>query len=154
MEQNKKDIICTYMDLVEKPEIIILKGKKIPSLNEYAENYLANLNNEKYNNNLNSNNQIDDGISSIKRKSMNNSNNNSFITNNFNNQNLKSSENGNTNSFKCEDTTTENKETHNCLENEHHKNINKKESSSSKGINKEKDINIKINNDINYLFLY
>jgi len=151
MEQNKKDIICTYMDLVEKPEIIILKGKKIPSLNEYAENYLANLNNEKYNNNLNNNNQIDDGISSIKRKSMNNSNNNSFITNNLNNQNLKSSENGNTNSFKYEDTTTENRETNNFLKNDHHKNINKKESSSSKEVNKEKDINIKINNDINYL---
>ena len=152
MEQ-KKDLLSSYIDSLDKPEIIILKGKKITSLNEYAENYLANLNNEKYNNNL-SNNKIDDYNNkspSVKIKSINNSNSNSFIANNLNNQILKSNENGNIKSLRYEDSAVENKEIINYLNDEHFKNRNKKESNSSKGANKEKNINIKINNDINYL---
>ena len=154
MEQNKDNFLCKYMDSLGKPELIILNGKKIPSLNEYAENYLANLNNEKYNNDLNNNNKLDDYNDkslSAKSKTFNSSNNNSFIANNLNNQILKSNENGNINCFKYEDRKIENKEIKNNLYNEHLKNNSKKESESSEGIGKEKDINIKINNDINYL---
>ena len=153
MEQNK-DLLCSFVDSLEKPKIIILKGKKIPSLNEYAENYLANLNSEKDNINLSSNNKIDDykdKSPSIKGKSINNSNNNSFIANNLNNQILKSNEKGNIKNFKHEDSALENNEIKNDLNDEHPKNKNKKESNSSKEFNKEKDINIRINNEINYL---
>ena len=153
MEQSKDNFLCTYKGLLDNPEIIILKGKKLPSLNEYAENYLANLNNDKYSKNLNNNNKLDDCNDknhSVKEKSIKNSNNNSFIVNNLNNQILNSNENGNIKSLK-EDSIIENKEIKNNLNNENPQNNNKKESDSSKGVNKEKDTNIKINNDINYL---
>lgn len=151
MEQNKNDLLFAYLDSIDKPEIIILKNKKIPSLNEYAEKYLANLNKENHNNNLSNNNRFDDyndKSPSAKKSSINNSNNKSFTVNNLNNQNLKSYENGNIKSFKCEDSITENKEIKNHIDN---KDLKNEMFNCSKGVNKEKDINIKINNDINCL---
>ena len=55
MELNK-NLLFTYLDSIETPNLFSsYKIKKFPSLNEYAENYLANMNKPKENNEINNN---------------------------------------------------------------------------------------------------
>ena len=68
--KEKNDLLFTYLDSIETPELASnFKIKKFPSLNEYAENYLANLDKKKVNNNdINSisNDNYNDNNSSVK----------------------------------------------------------------------------------------
>ena len=67
--KDKNDLLFTYLDSLETPELTNnFKIKKFPSLNEYAENYLANLDKKKVNNDINSisNDNYNDNNSSVK----------------------------------------------------------------------------------------
>ena len=69
MEEKKNDLLFTYLDSLETPELTSnYKIKKFPSLNEYAENYLANIDKKKINNDINniSNDNCNDNNSSVK----------------------------------------------------------------------------------------
>ena len=69
MEEKKNDLLITYLDSLETPELTSnYKIKKFTSLNEYAENYLANLDKKKINNDINniSNDNYIDNNSSVK----------------------------------------------------------------------------------------
>ena len=70
MELDKNGLFFTYLDSIETPDLYSsYQIKKFPSLNEYAENYLANLDKKKVNNNdINSisNDNYNDNNSSVK----------------------------------------------------------------------------------------
>ena len=87
MDKNNNDLLITYLDSLETSDIYSnYKFKKIPSLNQYAENYLANLDNLKSINELNSNNNINkfnDNNSSIKALSNDITNNDSIMNTNI-----------------------------------------------------------------------
>ena len=87
MDRNNNDLLITYLDSLETSDIYNnYKFKKIPSLNQYAENYLANLDNLKSINDLNTNNNIknfNDNNSSIKALSNDLTNNDSIMNTNI-----------------------------------------------------------------------
>ena len=87
MDINNNDLLITYLDSLETSDIYNnYKFKKIPSLNQYAENYLANLDNLKSINDLNTNNNINnfnDNNSSIKALSNDITNNDSILNTNI-----------------------------------------------------------------------
>ena len=87
MDKNNNDLLITYLDSLETSDIYSnYKFKKIPSLNQYAENYLANLDNLKSINELNTNNNINkfnDNNSSIKALSNDITNNDSIMNTNI-----------------------------------------------------------------------
>ena len=60
MELNK-NLLFSYLDSIETPNLFSsYKIKKFPSLNEYAENYLANMNKPKENNEINNSDEKED----------------------------------------------------------------------------------------------
>jgi hypothetical protein len=86
MEKNKNEILFTYIDSLDGPDIIKNYQFKKPSLNQYAENYLANLDNLKSINDFNRNNSIknfNDNNSSVKALSNDKTNNDSIINTNI-----------------------------------------------------------------------
>lgn len=87
MEKNNNDLLITYLDSLETSDIYSnYKFKKIPSLNQYAENYLANLDNLKSINDINTNNNINnfnDNNSSVKALSNDITNNDSIMNTNI-----------------------------------------------------------------------
>ena len=85
MDLNKNGLLFSYIDSIETPDLFTsYKIKKIPSLNQYAENYLANLNIIKSNNytNNDSTENINDNNTSVKGLSNDNSNNETNIQTN------------------------------------------------------------------------
>ena len=95
MEHNKNDSLFTNFDSIETQDFIsYYKIRKFPKLNHYAELYLENLEKEKLNKEINSNNDskdninlnidiINDNASSIKGLSNDITNNDSIINSNF-----------------------------------------------------------------------
>ena len=87
MDKNNNDLLITYLDSLETSDIYSnYKFKKIPSLNQYAENYLANLDNLKSMNDLNTNinlNNFNDNNSSVKALSNDITNNDSIMNTNI-----------------------------------------------------------------------
>ena len=95
MEHIKNDSLFTYIDSIETQDFLSnYKFKKFPKLNHYAEMYLENLEKEKLNKEINSNNDskdnlnlnidnINDITSSIKGLSNDVTNNDSIINTNF-----------------------------------------------------------------------
>ena len=85
MELNKNGLLLNYLDSIDKPDLLSsYKITKLPSLNEYAENYLSNLDNQISNNDINNNsneNMLENNLS-VKRLSINNSNNDTNIKTN------------------------------------------------------------------------
>ena len=85
MDLNKNGLLFSYIDSIENPDLFSsYKMKKIPSLNQYAENYLAHLNIIKSNNYTNnySTENINDNNMSVKGLSNDNSNNETNIQTN------------------------------------------------------------------------
>ena len=85
MEVNKDGLLFSYLDSIETPDLFSnYKTKKIPSLNEYAENYLANIDKPKFFNDINNNSceNINDNNSSVKGLSNDISNNETNIQTN------------------------------------------------------------------------
>ena len=85
MELNKNGLLLNYFDSIDKPDLLSsYKITKLPSLNEYAENYLSNLDKpiSNYDINNNSNENMLENNLSVKRLSINNSNNDSIIKTN------------------------------------------------------------------------
>ena len=107
MEHNKNDSLFTYIDSIETQDMFLnYKNKKFPKLNQYAELYLANLEKEKSNEEMNSNNiskdninfnvdNINDNNSSIKGLSNDVTNNDSIINTNFQLNKIKNEHNKN-----------------------------------------------------------
>ena len=97
MEHIKNDSLFTYVDSIDTQDFLSnYKLKKFPKLNHYAEMYLENLEKEKLNKEINSNNDskdntnlnlnidiINDNASSIKGLSYDITNNDSIINNNL-----------------------------------------------------------------------
>jgi len=86
MEKNNNEILFTYIDSLDSPDYIRNCQFKKPSLNQYAENYLANLNNIKSLNDFKRNNSIknfNDNNSSVKALSNDKTNNDSIINTNI-----------------------------------------------------------------------
>lgn len=86
MEKNKNEILFTYIDSLDSPHLIRNYQYKKPSLNQYAENYLANLDNLKSLNDFKRNNSIknfNDNNSSVKALSNDKTNNDSIINTNI-----------------------------------------------------------------------
>ena len=85
MELNKNGLLFTYLDSIDKPDLLSsYKIKKFPSLNEYAENYLSNLDQKKSNIDINndSNENMFEYNTSVKGLSNNISNNDTNIQTN------------------------------------------------------------------------
>ena len=85
MELDKNGLFFTYLDTIETPDLYSsYQIKKFPSLNEYAENYLANLNKSKLHKELNnnSNENIIENNSFVKGLSYDTSNNETNIQTN------------------------------------------------------------------------
>ncbi len=85
MEIDKNGLLYTYLESIKTPELFSsYKIKKFPSLNEYAENYLANLDKLKLKDDINnySNDNINDNNSSFKGLSNDFSNNETNIQTN------------------------------------------------------------------------
>lgn len=86
MENNKNELLITYLDSLDSQDLLKNYQFKKPSLNQYAENYLANLDNLKSLNDFNRNNSIknfNDNNSSVKALSNDKTNNDSIINTNI-----------------------------------------------------------------------
>ena len=81
MELDKNGLLITYLDSTETQDLYNSYIKKFPTLNEYAENYLANLDKSKLNKELNNNsNENIIGNNSFVKGSSNDISNNETIT--------------------------------------------------------------------------
>ena len=71
MELNK-NLLFSYLDSIETPNLFSsYKIKKFPSLNEYAENYLANMNKPKENNEINNNSDENEDENEKEKENIN-----------------------------------------------------------------------------------
>ena len=105
MEKNKNEILFTYIDSLDSPDLLRDYQYKKPSLNQYAENYLANLNTLKSLNDFNRNNSkknFNDNNSSVKALSSDKTNNDSIINTNILSNSI-SKINGIFNSYRSEE---------------------------------------------------
>lgn len=156
MEKNKNenDLLLAYIDSIEPQNIFnSYKIKKIPPLNQYAENYLANLKNIKSNNDINNNNSIKNYNDNTSNKGLSNdiTNNDSIMNTNIQtNQISKINENFYSN-IQEEYNALERPKTNNILAIEHLKQNFQIKNKISYSIAKTSEINIPQNNDIDQL---
>ena len=156
MEKNKNEIFFTYIDSLDNPDLLNNYQFKKPSLNQYAENYLANLDNLKSLNDFKRNNSIKnfkDNNSSVKALSNDKTNNDSIINTNILSNSI-SKINGIFNSNRNEESIAKNKlKTKDNLVIEHLKKNFQMETNSPDNISKIDDIN-KTKKDNIYCFSY
>ena len=145
MEKNKNEILFTYIDSLDSPDLLRDYQSKKPSLNQYAENYLANLNTLKSLNDFNRNNSkknFNDNNSSVKALSSDKTNNDSIINTNILSNSI-SKINGIFNSYRSEEYNAMDKlKSKDNLEIEHLKKNFKIKTNSPDYISKIDDINI------------